>query len=111
MSVKFYQFGKIVGGTSDGGAIIPAEASYGSAETYEGTLGVVNTTITPTQATKSIHIINTHDTVTLEYSLDGGVDWFGIAPYGEVKAQVAVISLLLRGNTATYEIIFGLQEP
>lgn len=111
MSVKFYQFGKIVGGTGPNGNIIPAEASYGPPETFEGTLPAGDTTITPSTYTKSVHILNTHDNITLEYSFDGGVDWFGIQPYGEVKEPVAVSDILLRGAGCTYEVTFALQEP
>jgi len=111
MSVKFYQFGKIVGGTSGGGTVIPQEAAYGPGETFSGTLGAAVAIITPSQDSKHVTILNTHDNVTLEYSLDGGVIWLGLMPYGQIQVPVAESSIQLRGNTCTYEVIFALQEP
>lgn len=104
MSVQFFDWGAAKGGTSPSGPAIPDTANYGSPEQFSGTLAAGNTTITFSNATKNIHIMNTHDTISLEYSLDSGSTWFGIAPYGDISEPVSVTSLLLRGTGATYEI-------
>ena len=102
MTTRYFEWGALKGGTTPSGAAIPAAASYGPPDTFDGTLPAGNTTITFTSSTKSVHIMNTHDTLSLEYSFDGGVDWFGIQPYGEVKEPIAVATMLLRGVLCTY---------
>ena len=110
MTVRYFEWGVAKGGTTPSGASIPAEAGYGPPETFEGTLPAGNTTITFTRATKNVHIINNHDNLTLEYSLDGGVDWFNLGPYGHVTEPIAITSLLLRGAGCTYEITAALSS-
>jgi len=109
MSVLYYKWGVTKGGANPSGPTVPDEANFGPPEQFDGILPVGNTTITFSASTKSVHIINTHDTIALEYSLDG-VTWLGLAPYGEITEPVSVSSLLLRGAGATYEITAALRS-
>jgi len=109
MSVQFFEWGISKGGMSPSGSpTIPDEAGYGDPETFEGVLAVGDTTISFSKSTKSVHIVNTHDTIALEYNFDG--IWIGLAPYGEITEPVSVSSLLLRGAGATYEITAALRS-
>jgi hypothetical protein len=108
MTVRFYEFGRPVGGSSSGGgAQAPAEANYGPGETFDGTVAAADTTINFANSSKHVTIRNTHDTASLQYSLDGGVDWFTIGPYGEIGEFISLTSLILRrigGVAVTYEV-------
>lgn len=109
MTVRYYEFGKKVGGTeSGGGTAVPAEAPYGPGEPVSGTLIAGNTTITFANATKRVTVRNTHDTQSLDYSLDSGTTWQTLAAYGEISEPVNLSSLILRNTGAvatTYEVV------
>lgn len=108
MTTRFYEWGAQAGGTNPSGPSVPADAAYGPGEPYTGTVGVGGTTITFSNATKSITVRNTHDSNNLEYSIDGGTTWLLLGPYGAVTETVALSSLQLRRVAAavvTYEVI------
>ena len=108
MTVKFYEFGQLVGGTSPDGPIAPAAASYGIGESFEGTVAVVGTTITLANPSKHITIKNTHDSAALEYSFDAGVTWLSLGSYGEIGEFINLTSLMLRrvgAAVVTYEVV------
>ena len=114
MSVRFYEFGRLVGGsTPGGGSVIPAEASFGPPEQFEGTLGVGITTIAFAEDTKKVSIRNTHDLQNLDYSLDEGATWFTLQPYQVEEEPAALATIQLQptvvGQTPTYQIIGILQ--
>lgn len=112
MGVKYYIFGNEANQpTQPGSGGIPTEASYGAGDSEVGTLAAGNTTLTFT-ATKGLSIRNTHDTQALDYSLDGGVTWQLLAPYGEVKESISLTTLIMRNSGAagtTYEVVAILQ--
>lgn len=114
MSVRYYEFGRIVGGqTSGGGTIIPAEALYGPDNPFVGVLAAGNTTIAFDNPTKGVSVRCTHDLQSLEYSFDGGLTWLLLGPYGETKEFVSITSLLLRNAGpigTTYEVVGILTE-
>lgn len=114
MSVKFFEWGKLTGGsTSGGGSVTPADALYGEPEQFDGTLAAGNTTVTFSNPTKWVKVINTHVSQALEVSFDAGATWLVIAAYGSDTYYINVSSILLRNQGAvgtTYQIIAGLTE-
>jgi hypothetical protein len=98
------------GGGSGGGA--SADSLSGEPESFSGSLAAGNTTINFTRSTKWVHIYNTDDTDTLEFSVDGGTNWVPIVSYGDLNLNIAVTSLLLRplggAVNVDYEITAGL---
>lgn len=113
MPVKFYSFGRLVGGVNpDGTTTAPPEAEYGPVQSFVGTLVVGITTFTFTATTKSVSVRNTHDLQPLSLSLDAGLTWELLAPYQVLEKAASVTSIQLRdlvGNT-TYEVIGILTE-
>jgi hypothetical protein len=114
MSVRFYQFGALVGGTDDHSHIIPPiTANFGAPEQFEGTIGAIGTTITFTSHLKHIRIANTHDSASLEYSFDGAT-WFTLIPYQilqeQVNSNVVYLRPLVVGTNPTYELLGIRQE-
>jgi len=112
MTVRYYIFGNEANQPPQSGSGgVPAEASYGPGEPAVGTLAAGETTITFTNATKRITIRNTHDALSLQYSLDGGGvggTWQLLAPYGEISEPVNLSNLILRNFAAigaTYEVV------
>ena len=112
MTVKVFSWGKLIGGTSGGGAIIPAEASYGPPEQFTGILPIGDTVITFTQQTKYVTVINADDTDSFQVSFDGGTAWLTIGPYGSIPSPVAVDSIILRSASAgvDYRVVAALQS-
>lgn len=113
MSVRFYQFGRLVGGTdSSGGSIAPSEAPYGEPELMGGTLVAGVNTLTFSASLKSLRIYNTHDTAYMDYSFDG-VTWFTLFPYQVIEENVSSNIVYLRPHVAgtfpTYELLGILQ--
>lgn len=113
MSVKHYVWGVAEGGSSSGGGgSVPESSLSGEPEAFSGSLAAGNTTVSFTRLTKWVHIYNTDDTDTLEYSVDGGANWVPIVSYGDVTLNVAVTSLLLRplggAVNVDYEVTAGL---
>lgn len=113
MSVRFYQFGTIKGGTNSNGSMIPpGESPFGPAELYAGTLGAGATTITFSSDIKHIRIANTHDSAALEYSFDA-ITWLVLIAYQIVQEPVSDNTVYLRplvaGTTPTYEA-FGILQ-
>lgn len=111
MTVKYYEWGVFKGGSGgDPGGVAPASANYGPVATYDGTLGAAVTTVTFSTSAKRIHLMNTHDSRTLQYSLDGGTDWFDLGPYAEVSEWAYVSSIQLRatGGATTYALTVTL---
>lgn len=113
MSVKFYQFGKLVGGTSSGGgSTAPADADFGPGEILAGTLVAGVNTLTFTQSLKHIRIANTHDSAAMDYSFDG-VTWATLIAYQIVQEPASNQTIFLRptvaGTFPTYELL-GIQQ-
>jgi len=109
MSVKFYNWGTLSGGSgSGGGGTVPAGSDFGDPDPFEGTIGVAATTVTFTRDTKNVKVINTSAT-NMEISFDNGTTWLTITQFGSDSYPISVASMLLRGNTATYEVIATLQ--
>jgi hypothetical protein len=113
MSKKFYEFGRLVGGTNvDGSEIVTTTTPYGPGETFSGTLSSSTKTITFSNSTKHITIRNTHNSLFIEWSLNGTI-WHSIGPYGEVKELISAQSILLKRSTSgnpTYEVVAVLIE-
>ena len=108
MTVQRYEWGMVKGGYTPSGPAAPAESSYGPEDSFTGTLPAAgNLTITFANPTKSIHIRNTDDINSMQFSLDSGTNWFTILAYGSRDLEVMVPSLLLRAvaGTPTYEVI------
>jgi hypothetical protein len=110
MTTKVYEWGKRVGGADPGGLpVAPAEAMYGLPDPITGTLigGGVDVIIPFVAATKSIQVINTHDSGSFSFSLDGGATWIVIGAYGQIKENAEVTSIMLRpsANASSYAII------
>lgn len=113
MPVKFYEFGQLVGGSdSGGGSAAPVDALYGPGQTFEGVLPIGNTTITFANTTKSVQVINGDDTDSFDLSIDGGLTWVHLGPYGQFKENISVGSIILRSTTAgvDYTVIAVLTE-
>jgi len=112
MSVRYYQFGKLVAGSSPSGPVIPPEASYGPPETINGTMAAATETITLTRPTKEILIRNTSDLASIEYSFDGGLTYLLLGPYGSSPPHAIQIETILLRDTAggnpSYEIVAAL---
>lgn len=113
MSVRFYQFGRIVGGTdASGGSIPSADAAYGPPELMSGTLVAGINTFTFSASLKSLRIYNTHDTAYMDYSFDG-VTWFTLQPYQVIEENVSSTVVYLQPHVAgtfpTYEL-FGILQ-
>jgi hypothetical protein len=108
MPVKFYEFGRLVGGSS----VVPSESDYGPPQVFTGTLVAGDTTITFDHSTKSIQVINTHDTSSFSFSLDGGATWINLAAYGQFKDLVSLASIILRSTAGgeTYTVVAVLTE-
>jgi hypothetical protein len=108
MSVRFYQFGTIAGGTdSSGNPINPSgNSSSGAPEQFEGTLGAGTTTITFSKTTIGVTLRNTHDSLPLEYSFDN-IIWFTAIAYQVIQENVQLSNLYLRSpaGAPTYEVI------
>ena len=95
---KYYEWGNLVGG--GGVTPIPAAASYGEPEDFSGAiLAGVTETITFTNPTKSVKIQNTHDIESFTVSIDGGVTFRTIGPYGEIEEPISISSLIIVGGT------------
>lgn len=107
MSTTFYQWGKLTGGIDphSGGAAVPAEAPYGPAEQFTGTL-LAATTVTFTTPTKFVTIRNTDDWNALEYSFDNAT-WFACVAHQVIQESVNTAALYLRAvaGTPTYEVL------
>jgi len=112
MSVQYYIFGKLVGGSTPGGdVIVPAEASYGPPETFRNTMAAVSETVTLSASSKEITVRNVSDAAILEYSFDGGLTYLLLGPYGEKTYDIQVTNIILRdtaGANPTYEIVAAL---
>jgi len=107
MTIKFYTFGNPEGG--GGGTVIPAESDYGESESFEGTIGAAGATISFTRTTKGFTVRNTHDSNTMEFSIDGAV-WHDLGPYAAMTLAAAENSVQLRpygggAGPVTYEVI------
>jgi hypothetical protein len=111
MAVKFYSFGKLVGGINDNGiATIPAEASYGPGQMFTDALPIGDTTITFDHPTKSVQVICTHDINGFQISGDG-VTWVTLAAYGQISGNISVSSIILRATAdSSYTVIAVLTE-
>ena len=108
MSVRFYSFGRLVGGSgSGGGAVAPAEALYGPEESFRGSTGAGIVTINFANATKTVTVRNTDDTDNMQVSYDGAT-WHDLGPYAAVDVNALVSSIRLRGVggvNCDYEVI------
>jgi hypothetical protein len=109
MTTKFFEWGNASGGSGSGGApSAPAESNYGEPEPYTGTVAAGGTTITFTNATKSVTVRNTNDANDLEYSLDNGVTYMTLGPYAGKTEAASITTLLLRrvgGLAVDYEVV------
>ena len=110
MSVKHYEWGVTVGGTTPGGGSgAPAAALFGTPDQQSGTAPVGDTTINFATSTKWVHVLNTDQANDLQVSFDGGADWQTISSLGDIKEEIVVTSLILRTTVATtYSIIAAL---
>lgn len=107
MSVRFYEFGQLSGGSEESGNVAPpAEASYGAPQPFVGTVGAAGTTLPFAGSTKQVTVRNTHETASMEYSLDAGTIWFGLGSYGGITEEVSIGFLMLRrvDGEVTYEV-------
>ena len=111
MSVRFYQFGALKGGTdSSGGTITPAGGGgggvSGTPQQFEGILGAATTTLTFTKTTVGVSIRNIDDTNALEYSFDN-VNWFTCLAYQVIQEGAQVDNLYLRAvaGNPTHEVV------
>lgn len=112
MPVKFYEFGKLVGGSSSGGASAPAESMYGPAQSFSGVLPVGDTVINFLRATKSVQVWNTSDSVAFQVSSDPFADWITVGTYGNIRENIMVNSITLRAAVAgaSYFVLAVLTE-
>lgn len=114
MSVRFYQFGALVGGTDSSGSAITPDGGgggvSGTPEQFSGTLAAA-TTITFSKTTLGIDLRNTHDSASLEYSYDN-VTWFTCNSYQVIQegAQIDFIYLRPLVGAPTFELV-GLLKP
>ena len=107
MVVKYYNWGGVAGGGGSNPSS-PLSSNYGPPQPFVGTVAVGGTTITFSASTKSVTVRNTHDTATLEYSLNGGIVWQEVEPHGEKTEFVSITFLMLRrvgGTVVTYEVV------
>jgi len=113
MSVRFFQFGTLAGGTdtnsnplnpSGGGGV------SGVPEQFTGVLGLGVTTLSFTKTTVGIALRNTSDAFALQYSFDN-ITWFTCAAYQVIQdgAQVDFLYLRAVAGAPTYEVT-GLLE-
>ena len=57
---------------------------------------------------RALRILNRHATAILQYSIDGGTDYFSIGPYGQIELPLYGSTLHLKSDTATtgYDVQF-----
>lgn len=109
-SVKFFEWGTLVGSGGGDTPAAPSDALYGPPDQFSGTVTNVGATITFTRSTKWVHVINSDVAQDLEVSFDGGANYITIVSGGDVKQNLQLTSLELRGNVAgtDYEVTAGL---
>lgn len=93
MSVQFYTWGVVPSGGGSGGGGTP----YGAPEQFSGALGIGDTTITFSKATKSVTIRNSDDVDSFSFSFDG-VNFMSIGPYGSYTGSVSTTTIVLRST-------------
>ena len=112
MSVSFFSFGTLVGGTDGSGAPLNPAGGGGSGggvsgepEQFKGVLGLAVTTLSFTKTTVGFALRNTNDTNALEYSFDN-VNWFICAAYQVIQdgAQIDFLYLRAVAGAPTYEV-------
>ena len=111
MPVRHYEWGVENDSNSSGGG--SAVQVNGPAEVFTGTAGAAATTHNFSDSTIEVTILNIDDTGILEYSLDAGVSWIPLEPYGNVFHDVAINSIQIRRQGAVdadYRIVAALSS-
>lgn len=112
MGTRYFEWGSAVGSGGGTAPVAPADALYGPPDQFSGTVTNVGATITFTRSTKWVHVINADFEHDLEVSFDGGANYITIGSGGDLKQNLQLTSLDLRGNVAgtDYEVTAGLSS-